>query len=295
MSKYKDWVLVARPWSFTMSAISVTVGAALAATHTHFSWFLWMLSLVALVFLHGGVNLLNDFWDVKAGIDQIDTGTRQYRPHPLAEGRIKPATVLWISILLFTLGAAMGLYLAYLRGWEIIWIGITGIAAGVFYTAPPFSYKYKALGEFSVLLMWGPLSVEGAYFIQTQSFSWAAFWVSLPFGVLVALVLFANNLRDVDTDARAGVTNLAIFFGKRNGPIIYAAMVLISFSGVVIMSIFGPLGLWSLIVLLALPLALKLMRTMIRGVPRDADARTAQLNTVFGALLVISLALESLL
>ncbi len=294
MSKYKDWFLAARPWSFTMSAISVTVGAALAATHGHFSWFLWIFSLVALVLLHGGVNLLNDFCDVKAGVDQVDTGTTQYRPHPLAEGRIKPAAVLWTSILLFALGAAMGLFLAYLRGWEILLIGITGIAAGVFYTAPPFSYKYKALGEFSVLLMWGPLSVEGAYFVQTQTFSWAAFWVSLPFGVLVALVLFANNLRDVDTDARARVNNLAIVFGKQNGPLMYAAMVLISFTGVVIMSIFGPLGRWSLIVLLALPLALRLLRIMIRGVPRDADARTAQLNTLFGSLLVISLALQSL-
>lgn len=295
MGKYKDWFLAARPWSFAMSAISVTVGAALAATHGHFSWVLWVLTMAALILLHGGVNLLNDFYDVRAGVDQVDTGTREYRPHPLAEGRIKPATVLWISILLFASGAATGIYLAYIRGWEIICIGIIGIFAGVFYTAPPLSYKYKALGELSVLLMWGPLSVEGAYFVQTKSFSWAALWVSLPFGLLVALVLFANNLRDVDTDARAKVTNLAIVLWKQNGPIVYAAMVLISFSAVVIMSILGPLSPWSLIVLLALPLALKLLKTMIGEIPRDADARTAQLNTLFGVLLVVSLALESLL
>jgi len=202
--------------------------------------------------------------------------------------------VLWLSILLLGIGAVLGLALAFLRGWEIFWIGLIGVAAGVFYTAPPFAYKYKALGEVSVFLMWGPLSVEAAYFVQRQQLGWDAFWVSIPFGVLVALVLFANNLRDAETDGSAEVSNLAILFGPGNGPLVYAAMVVAALASVVVMSIVGPLGPWSLIVLLSVPVAVKLLRVMVRGVPSDADARTAQLNTVFGVLLVISLALEAL-
>lgn len=284
-----------RPWSFSMSAISVSVGAALAATHGSFSWTLYIVTATAMILVHGGVNLMNDFFDFRSGVDVEDAATTQYRPHPLVEGKIYPMPVLWVSIILFSLGIALGLSLAYLRGGEILWIGIIGVIAGVFYTAPPLSYKYRAWGEFSVFLMWGPLAVEAAYFIQTGHFSWAAFWISIPFGVLVALVLFANNLRDVETDARAEVNNLAMIFGRNNGPIVYVSMVLAALISIIIMSLIGPLGRWSLIVLLSLPIAFKLVKVMIREVPKDADARTAQLNTAFGALLVISLLLETVL
>ena len=125
MSGYRDWFLAMRPWSFTMSAISVSVGAALAATHGPFSWGLYLLTVIALVAVHGGVNLMNDFFDFRSGVDIEEVATARYRPHPLVEGKISPMPVLWLSILLLGIGA-----------------------------------------------------------------------VSIPFGVLVALVLFANNLRD---------------------------------------------------------------------------------------------------
>jgi 1,4-dihydroxy-2-naphthoate polyprenyltransferase len=293
MSAYKDWFLAMRPWSFTMSAISVSVGAALSAVHGAFSWPLYLVTVLAMICVHGGVNLMNDFFDYRSGVDAAEVATAQYRPHPLVEGRIYPMPVLWVSILLFSAGAAMGLGLAFARGWEILWIGLIGVAAGVCYTAPPLPYKYRALGEASVFLMWGPLSVEAAYFVQMQRFSLDALFVSIPFGVLVALVLFANNLRDVETDHRAGVMNLAIVLGRHNGPRVYASMVGAAVLAVVIMSLIGPLGHWSLLVLLSAPTALKLIRTMVREVPKDADARTAQLNTVFGVLLITSLILEA--
>ncbi len=295
MGKQRHWFLAVRPWSFTMSAISVSVGAALAATQGTFSWGLYLLTALAMIAVHGGVNLMNDFFDHRSGVDIEEVATARYRPHPLVEGKIAPRSVLWVSIGMMATGGGLGLLLAALRGWEILWIGLMGMAAGVFYTAPPLAYKYKALGELSVFLMWGPLSVEAAYFIQLQRFGWDAFWVSIPFGVLVALVLFANNLRDAVTDRRARKSNLAILFGPENGPLVYASMVVAALTAVVVMSLTGPLGPWSLIVLLSVPVAVQLLRVMVRGVPEDADARTAQLNTVFGVLLVLSLALEALL
>lgn len=293
MSDYKDWFLAMRPWSFTMSAISVTVGATLAAVHGTFSWPLYIATALAMIAIHGGVNLLNDFFDFRSGVDAEGVATARYRPHPLVEGKIYPLPVLWVSILLFAAGAAIGSLLAFLRGWEIFLIGVIGLIAGICYTAPPIPYKYKALGEVSVFLMWGPLSVGAAFFVQTQRFSLDALLVSIPFGVLVALVLFANNLRDFETDNRAGVINIAIVLGRHNGPKIYASMVGAAILAVVIMSIAGPLSLWSLLILLSLPTAVKLIRVMIREVPNDADARTAQLNTVFGVLLILSLILEA--
>jgi 1,4-dihydroxy-2-naphthoate octaprenyltransferase len=140
--------------------------------------------------------------------------------------------------------------------------------------------------------MWGPLMVAGAYFVQCQAFSMDAFWISIPFGALVALVLLANNIRDINHDREKGILTLAIVIGQRKGLLLYSLLVVLAYLAIVLMSIFGPLYLWSLIVLLSLPLALRLLRLMMKQVPADADARTAQLDTAFGVLLVISLVLE---
>jgi 1,4-dihydroxy-2-naphthoate octaprenyltransferase len=140
--------------------------------------------------------------------------------------------------------------------------------------------------------MWGPLMVAGAYYVQRQAFSMDAFWISLPFGALVALVLLANNIRDINHDRDKGILTLAIVLGQRRGLWLYFFLLILAYLAIVLMSIFGPLYLWSLIVLLSMPLALRLLYQMMKQVPADADARTAQLDTAFGVLLVLSLVLE---
>ena len=109
------------------------------------------------------------------------------------EGKLHAGQVRGVSLVLYGLSSVIGIYLAATRGWELLWIGLIGAFGSLTYTAPPLKYKYSALGEISVFLMWGPLMVAGAYFVQRQAFSLNAFWISLPFGVLVGLVLLANN------------------------------------------------------------------------------------------------------
>jgi 1,4-dihydroxy-2-naphthoate octaprenyltransferase len=218
--------------------------------------------------------------------------TAQYRPHPLVEGKLAADHVKIAAYILYALSILIGLYLAATRGWALMWIGLIGAFASLTYTAPPLKYKYSALGEFSVFLMWGPLMMAGAYLVQRQTFSMNTFWISLPFGALVALVLLANNIRDINHDRDKGILTLAIVLGQRKSLLLYLTLVVVAYLAIILMSIFGPLYLWSLIVLLSLPLALRLLRQMLKQVPADADARTAQLDTAFGILLVISLILE---
>ncbi len=278
-----------------MTAISVSVGAALAAIDGSFSWALYLMTLLGTISLHAATNLINDYYDVKSGVDTHEVSTAQYRPHPLVEGKLEAGQVRIAAFSLYGLSALIGLFLAATCGWALLWVGLLGAFASLTYTAPPLKYKYSALGEISVFLVWGPLMVAGSYFVQRQMFSVNAFWISLPFGLLVALVLLANNIRDITHDHDKGILTLAIVLGRRNGLLLYATLVLLSYLAIVLMSFFGPLYRWSLIVLLSLPLALRLLRQMIKQVPADADARTAQLDTAFGALLVISLVLEGML
>ena len=295
MNIYRNWFLASRPWSFTMTAISVSVGSTLAAIDGDFSWILYLMTLLGTVLLHAATNLINDYYDVKNGVDTQEVSTAQYRPHPLVEGKLKAEHVRRAAYVLYGLSAFIGLLLAASRGWALLWIGLIGAFASLTYTAPPLKYKYSAMGEISVFLMWGPLMVAGSYFVQNQTFNMNAFWVSLPFGVLVALVLLANNIRDITHDRDKGILTLAIVLGQRKGLILYVSLVILSYFGIALMSIIGPLDVWSLIVLLSIPLAVRLLHQMIKRIPADADARTAQLDTAFGVLLVISLVLEGAL
>jgi 1,4-dihydroxy-2-naphthoate octaprenyltransferase len=274
-----------------MTTISVSVGGALAAVYGAFSWFLFLLTLVGTILLHAATNLINDYYDVKSGVDTQEVATAQYRPHPLVEGKLEARHVLTATYILYALSTLIGIFLVATRGWELLWIGLIGTFASLTYTAPPLKYKYSALGEISVFLMWGPLMVAGSFFVQRQEFSLNAFWISLPFGVLVALVLLANNIRDIAHDHNKGILTLAIVLGQHKSILLYGTLVVVAYLGIILMSIFGPLYLWSLIVLASLPLALRLLKQMKTHVPADADARTAQLDTAFGVLLVISLVL----
>ena len=295
MNIYRNWILASRPWSFSMTAISVSVGSALAAIDGTFSWAFYLLALIAGVFMHAATNLINDYYDVKSGVDFKGVSTGIYRPHPLLEGKLTPRQVLIEACVLYVVATIIGLYLAADRGWPLIGIGLIGVFASITYTAPPFKYKYIALGELSVFLMWGPLMVMGSYFIQRQAFSINALLISIPFGILVALVLLANNIRDISHDRSKGIRTLPIIIGERNGLRLYSILVIMAYAGMIGMSIAGPLYLWSLIVVLSLPLALKLIHQMMQKIPDDADAQTAKLDTAFGLLLVASLVLEGLI
>jgi 1,4-dihydroxy-2-naphthoate octaprenyltransferase len=286
---YRDWFLAARPWSFTMTAISISVGSAVAAIEGVFSWSLYLLTLIGAVLMHAASNLINDYYDAQHGVDSPDVPTARYRPHPLMEGRLHLEQVRIAAYLFYLLAAVIGIFLTVTRGMLVLWLGIIGTAAGITYTAAPINYKYKARGEFSVFLMWGPLMVTGAYYVQQQAVSADALLISIPFGVLVALVLLANNIRDMAYDRSKGILTLPIVLGGRKGISVYLGLIVAAYLAVVVMSVFGPLTIWSLIVLLSTPLAVKLLRQMAHNIPLDADAQTAKLDTAFGLLLVLSL------
>jgi 1,4-dihydroxy-2-naphthoate octaprenyltransferase len=237
------------------------------------------------VLMHAACNLINDYEDVRSGVDDPQVPTARYRPHPLMEKRLTPLQVRNTAYALYLIAAVIGGFLTLRCGPLVLWLGIVGTAAGITYTAPPLSYKYSALGEFS----WGPLMVTGAYYVQRQAVSAEALLISIPFGVLVALVLLANNLRDIRYDREKGVLTLPIVLGARRGASLYLGLIVAAYAAVAAMSVFGPLKPWSLIVLLSAPLAAKLLRQMTRDVPLDADAQTAKLDTAFGLLLVLSM------
>ena len=292
MKQFSKYILVTRPWSFTMSLISVSVGTLLAAEVGPISWLWFIATAVGIVFFHAAANVINDYFDTKNEIDTPDAPTAKYRPQPIISGILTSRQVLIEAIVLFAITAAMGLVIAYMRSWHVIWIGVVGLATAIFYTAGPVKFKYRALGEIAVFLMWGPLMVSGAYAVQIQTLSLKPLLVSIPFGILVALVLFANNMRDIAFDSRQNVKTVSILVGLKKSFLIFAGLILAAYIYVFGMIVLGMMSLWGLIIFLSVPKAWSLLKTFKRETPDMADALTAQFDTVFGVLLILALFLD---
>ncbi len=290
----KIWFLATRPWSFTMTAISVGVGGAVAALDGAFDVWLFLLTLVGAVCVHGATNLINDYFDYKSGVDRPGAPTTLYRPHPLVQGLISPRAVLWVSAGLYAIAAIIGLALIALKGAGLLWFILVGAIASFFYTAGPIKYKYLALGELAVFLMWGPVIVGGTYFVQRGSLSPDAVLISVPFGLLVALVLLANNLRDIDYDRSAGIATLGTLLGQQKTRVLYQGLILLAYLATALLIALKILSPWGVLVFFSAPVAFRLIRTLQREIPNDADARTAQLDTLFGVWLIVGLILEKI-
>jgi 1,4-dihydroxy-2-naphthoate octaprenyltransferase len=294
LSQIKKYVIATRPWSFTMSLISVTVGTLLAAEEGPIGWTWFAVTALGITLFHAAANVINDYYDTLYKIDQPDSPTAKYRSQPILSGMLTPRQLLWEAVILFALTFTIGLTTAFIRSYHVLWIGIIGLLTSIYYTAGPVKFKYRALGEFAVFMMWGPLMVEGAYAVQRQALSVKALYISIPFGILVALVLFANNMRDIDYDSRQNVKTLSIVLGSHRSYILFAVLIMTAYASVLGMIALGIMSLWGFLIFLSLPKALSLLKTFKEKIPDMADALTAQFDTVFGILLITAIILESM-
>ncbi len=295
MTTLKQYFIATRPWSFPMSLISVSLGTLLAAAHGRIHWGVFAAVAVGIVLTHAAGNVINDYFDSKNKVDQPDSPTARYRPHPIMGGMMSLRTLLLEAVVFFVLAGVIGVALALLRSPHLFWIIAAGLVLTVFYTATPIGYKYSALGEVAIFLIWGPLMFEGAYVAQRQQLAPEALIASVPFGVLVALVLFANNLRDIDYDKRSGIKTIAILLGHQRSLVLFAALMLSAYLYVALAVAVRALSPWTLLVFLSLPMAVGLLRSFRRGIPDEADAITAKVDTVFGLLFIAALVVEKLL
>ena len=290
---FKALSMTLKPQSFLLSAISVSVGTALASLHGTTNWICFLITVSGVILLHGGANALNDYFDYRQKVDTAEVpGSFGNEARVLIQKMLRPSQVLLIAVLFFALSLIIGIYMTFERGWPVFLFGFVGFLTGLLYTARPVALKYIAMGEPSVFFMWGPLVVTGAYYVQRGEFILQPVWISIPIGLLVALVLFANNIRDIQFDSRVGIVTTATLLGRPRAVRLYQVL-LVGVYGITVLLVLGRwLTSWSFITFLSFPLALKLIKKLGKHVPDDADARTAQLDGAYGILFVVAMILE---
>jgi 1,4-dihydroxy-2-naphthoate octaprenyltransferase len=211
-----------------------------------------------------------------------------------AGGLMPPRQVLIGTYVAFGLAVLAGVYLIAIAGWQLLLVGAASILAGVLYTGGPRPYGYEGLGELFVFLFFGVVAVVGSYFVQTEQLRWEAFALAVPVGLLAAAILLVNNIRDADTDRRAGKKTLAVRLGRERARELFTACIAGAFVTVPLVAIFGRgISALVLLALLTLPLAIPLIRTVRTRTDgpslNEALARTGMLLGVFSLLLSIGL------
>jgi 1,4-dihydroxy-2-naphthoate polyprenyltransferase len=284
LNRWQIWWLAARPKTLPASLAGVVTGIAVALWEGRFRPFPALAALLVGLLLQIGSNLANDVFDFERG---ADTSGRHGPLRVTQAGLLTPAQVkrgMWV---VFGLAGLLGVYLAWVAGWPVILIGVAAIASAIAYTGGPFPLGYYGLGDLFVFLFFGVAAVAGTYFVQAKMVSPAAWWMSVPIGLLVVDILVVNNLRDIDTDRAAGKFTLAVRFGavgtRRQYLVCIAAAYLLI-----------PLLAWSkvippaaLLTWLSLPLAWRVTRTVFTQGGRllnPALANTGQLALVYSLL-----------
>jgi 1,4-dihydroxy-2-naphthoate octaprenyltransferase len=286
----RTWLTALRPVSFTASVIPVLVGTAIAA-QDEFHALLFTLALIGSVAIHAGTNLVNDYFDHVKGTDNEESLGQS---GVIQRGMLSAQEVLIGGIAAFAIGAIVGLVITAMTGWPVLALGIASVLAGYFYTASPFSLAYRGLGEVVVFIFMGPVIVMGAYYVQVEAFAWEAFIASVPIGLLVAAILHANNVRDIENDRKNHKWTLAALAGRPLADYEFIALTIGAYVVVVLMIIGGAAPWPVLITLLSLPLAIQLVRLeMNTKSARKLNlvlAQTAGLHMIFGVLLAFGFA-----
>ncbi len=292
----KQLIQATRPWSFPMTWISAGIATVLAIESGPVLVGSVIILFAGLTAMHAATNVLNDIFDFRHGVDTEEAPTAKYRLHPLISGTLSVKALTVFASALYAAAIGFGVYFVAVRGWPVLLILLTGIAASVFYTGDPVSYKHRALGELSVFIMWGPLMVAGGAYVLSGATSAVGRFalVSIPHGVWVALVLFANNLKDIDFDGNVRIKTLGTMLGRRKGMRFFAAGIAAVYCLTIGEIVAGVLPVWAALTALSALPAIFLFREIVseEQVPADADPKTAKTGTIYGVLLISSLVIS---
>jgi 1,4-dihydroxy-2-naphthoate polyprenyltransferase len=285
-SAVRIWVMAARVRTLPAAVAPVLVGTSLALGAGHFRALAFVAALLGAIFIQVGTNLSNDYSDARRGADTED---RLGPVRVTAGGLVPPSQVLLATYVTFGLAVLCGAYLIAVAGWELLAVGAASILAGVLYTGGPRPYGYEGLGELFVFLFFGVVAVVGSYFVQVQELPWQPFVCAVPVGLLASAILVVNNVRDLDTDRRAGKRTLAVRLGRERTRTLYVVMLAVAFLCGPLPWVLGSMSAWLLLCWLALPLAVSVARVVRARVDgpalNGALAKTGMLQLLFCLLL----------
>ncbi|MCY0897808.1 MAG: 1,4-dihydroxy-2-naphthoate octaprenyltransferase [Firmicutes bacterium] len=287
---WKAFWRVSRPPTLAATVVPMLVGGALAwrAFH-HLVWWAW-LDIVCIGFLMQiGANMLNEYFDYIHGLDSPESlGIGGI----IVSGEVAPRTVWAWALGLYVTALGLGLLLVIFRTPWLLLMGLLAITSGFLYAGGPFPVSATPFGEFMVFMIMGPLEITATELAAVGHITPMAWISSIPVGFLVAAILLGNNLRDRVKDGEHGRRTIPVVLGHERAFIVISGVVLAAFATILLSVGLRRLPTATLVVLLALPLALKTLRSLNRqeGLKR-AVPLMGRLHILMGLLLALGLIL----
>lgn len=285
--KLKTYLHALRPWSLSASLVPTLMGSALAYRSqwaSDFNFITFILTIFTVVTVHCAGNVVNTYFDFIKGIDNRKADDRTLVDHILSKDE-----VVSLGAILYMAGCIGFIFLAILSPAKmehlaLIYFG--GLSSSFLYTGG-IGFKYIALGDVVILILFGPLSVLFAFMTQTGHVDWRTIYYAIPLALNTEAILHSNNTRDVENDRKAGIVTLAILIGRTSSHVLYALLLFTPYSIFVVYGL--KYSLWFLLPLITVPQAFKIEKLFrneqtMNSVPRQ----TAKLNFFFGILYVVA-------
>jgi 1,4-dihydroxy-2-naphthoate octaprenyltransferase len=271
MDVVSRWLIITRAAVFSMTMTSGLIGGLLAAQLApDISWLRFALAFVGLVLAHAANNMINDFFDLEGGVDTDEYTRALYAPHPVLAGLVSKRGLLAAILLVNLIDAAILAVLAIQTGPAVIIFALLGLFISVFYVAPPIKLKHHGLGEPAVFVVWGPLMIGGTYYAAAGSMPPASVWLAcIPYALVVTTVLMGKHIDKLEVDKEKGIQTLPVLMGDRAARILNAALMVAYYLAVVALVIVGDVGLWVLLVFLALPRLISVLKTYREPKPEE--------------------------
>lgn len=287
----KKWIIIFRLHTLGASWVPVSLGTAYAWHHHKvFDLKLFLAMLIASILIQMSANQFNDFFDFKKGIDNPDSVGKTTA---LVTGDVSPYLILGLAISFVGTAGLLGLYIIWRTSLIIAIIGAISIAVAFLYSAGPYPISATPFGEFFSGFFMGTIIVGISYYIQTGFYSPDAFWISLPYTILIGAILTGNNLRDIDEDREGGRRTLVILLGKEKGIDFLKYYCLLAFTLVPIFIFLDWLPLLSLLVFIALPSVFKSVKIFRNNdTPQTmgpAMGLIAKTHMIYGVLMILGL------
>jgi 1,4-dihydroxy-2-naphthoate octaprenyltransferase len=287
----RAWVTACRPATLTAALSPVIVGTACARAAGSFKPLPAAAALAGAIFLQVGSNLANDVFDYEKG---ADTEERLGPVRAAQAGLLSPKELRMAMVGAFVLAFLVGLYLTSVAGPAIIVIGLASIAAAIAYTGGPYPLGYHGLGDVFVMIFFGFVAVCGTAFVQVGRVPPVAWLASIPVGSLATGILVVNNVRDAETDVKAGKRTIPVRFGRAVGVYEYLTLIFLAYAIPVALTVTGRASAWALLPFATLPIAGRLSRRVLLDSGRDLNSTlvaTAKLLFVHAMLFGLGIAL----
>jgi 1,4-dihydroxy-2-naphthoate octaprenyltransferase len=262
MDAVSRWLIIIRAAVFSMTATSGLIGGLLAAAFAADpDWLNFGLAMVGLIIAHAANNMTNDYFDLEGGVDTDEYARALYAPHPILGGLISKAGLQTAILAANLIDAALMITLVLRTGWPVLAFALLGLFISVFYVAPPIKLKHHGLGEPGVFVVWGPLMIGGTYFVTAGAMPPLGAWLAcIPYALVVTTVLIGKHIDKREVDRAKGIHTLPVLLGEQASKVLNIALMIAYYILVVALVITGTLGVWTLLVGLALPRLVRVLK-----------------------------------